>query len=62
MDRVREWIDDLRDHWDDSYWHADHPEVKMTLIAIITGLLGLLFAWLEAKIQVHYRQPRASEM
>jgi hypothetical protein len=59
---MKEWLEDLRDHWDDAYWHADHPEVKAILIAIITALIGLLFAWLQVRMENHYRRPRTGDV
>lgn len=61
-DRIRQWLEDAREHWDDSYWHADHPEVKAALIAIVTGLIGLLFAWLEARLQQRYKLPEVNDV
>lgn len=50
MSRVREYLEDLRDHWDDAYWRADHPEVMAVTLALVTGALGLMFAYLQARI------------
>jgi len=61
-DRIKQYLEDLRDKWDDQYWHADHPEVKAALIAIVTGLIGLLFAWLEAKLQQKIRIPKPEDV
>lgn len=55
MDSVREWWAELREHWDDHYWHADHPEVRAVLVALIVGLVGLVFAWFEALIFTRYK-------
>lgn len=48
---MREYLEELREHWDDSYWRADHPEVMAVLIGLITGILGLLFAYLETAMR-----------
>lgn len=50
-DRARELWRDLRDHWDDDYWWQRHLELRVALLAIISGLIGLLFAWLETRIR-----------
>jgi hypothetical protein len=55
MDRAKELLSDLRDHWDDSYWWHDHPALRITLLSIIAGVIGLLFKWLETKIQLAAR-------
>jgi len=55
VDSVREWWAELREHWDDYYWHADHPEVRAVLVALIVGLVGLVFAWFEALIFTRYK-------
>jgi len=36
---MKEFLEDLRDNWDDSYWWADHQ----LLLAILLGLVGLAF-------------------
>lgn len=53
--------DELRELWDrlrDPYWRADHPEITAVLIAIITGLIGLAFAWVEVNF---IRRPPETE-
>lgn len=50
-DRLRELWQELREHWDDRYWWADHLELRAALIAVITGLIGLVFAWFETRIR-----------
>jgi hypothetical protein len=47
---MADWLRDLRENWNDHYWRADHPEVAAIFIAIATGVLGLLFAYLQARI------------
>lgn len=56
---MREYLDELRDHWDDAYWRADHPEFLAVIIAIATGLIGLMFAWLEQRLIAQTRLPEA---
>jgi hypothetical protein len=56
MSEVREYVEALRDHWNDHYWRADHPEVMAVVIALVTGAIGLLFTWLSARIVQHERQ------
>lgn len=41
---MREFLEDLRNHWDDSYWWADHQ----LLMACLVGLVSLSFALVEA--------------
>lgn len=47
---MRDKLEDFLDNWRDSYWRMDHPEVTMTVVTIITGILGLLFAVIQAKL------------
>lgn len=45
--------DKLETAWDrvrDPYWRADHPEVAAAIVSVITGMVGLMFAWLQYKI------------
>lgn len=51
---MREYLQELCDNWTDSYWRADHPEVMAVAIAILTGAIGLAFAYVE----IHLRQTR----
>ena len=59
---MREYWQDLLDNWDDDYWRADHPEVIAAALAVLTGLIGLAFAWLEARIVAHTRLPQARDV
>lgn len=52
MQRLRDLLDELRDHWDDHYWWARHRELQITVLAIISGAIGLLFTWLETRIKI----------
>lgn len=50
-EKLREVLEGIRDHWDDHYWWANHLELRAFLIAVITGVVGLAFAWLETRIR-----------
>jgi hypothetical protein len=54
-ERLRELCDELRERWDDGYWWADHPELRAALVAIVGGLVGLLFTWLQLLLERRYR-------
>jgi hypothetical protein len=58
---MREYLEELRENWDDAYWRADHPEVVAVLVAIITGAIGLLFAWIEISLH-RIRLPEAKDV
>jgi hypothetical protein len=47
-DRLRELWDELRENWDDPYWRADHPEIMVVVLGVISGIIGLAFAVIEA--------------
>jgi len=38
---------ELWEHIRDPYWRLDHPEVTMLLLSVISGLIGLVFAYLQ---------------
>lgn len=61
-DRIKEYLQEARDRWDDPYWRLDHPEVTATIIALITGLVGLLFAYVQARLQARYRVPSVNDV
>jgi hypothetical protein len=48
---MSDYWQDLRENWNDPYWRADHPEVMAFAVAIITGAVGLLFAYLELRVK-----------
>lgn len=50
-DQLREYLEDLRDNWDDPYWRADHPEVVAAMIAIVSGAVSLIFTFLDLLIR-----------
>lgn len=55
MDHLRDFLDELRENWDDHYWWARHQALQITLLGILSGLIGLLFTWLEARVQLAAR-------
>lgn len=57
MDRLTDMLRDIRDHWDDAYWRADHPEFVAFLVAVVGGIVGLAFAYLQARLTAKYRLP-----
>ncbi|HET7047864.1 MAG TPA: hypothetical protein VFI54_06290 [Solirubrobacteraceae bacterium] len=59
---MREWLEDVRDHWNDPYWRLDHPELAITVASILTGIIGLLFAWLQAKLTARYQRPSTRDV
>ena len=48
---MREYLEELRENWDNAYWRADHPEVMAIVVAILSGLLGLVFTFLEIRMR-----------
>lgn len=50
-DRVTELLRELRERWDDPYWWADHQALRITLLSLLSGVLGLLFVYLDAKLK-----------
>jgi hypothetical protein len=55
MDRAKDFLSELRDHWDDHYWWANHPALRIALLAVVSGAIGLLFTWLETRIKLTAR-------
>lgn len=54
-DRLREFIEDLRLHWDDHYWWARHPMLQAALLAVVAGAVSLLFTILETRVKLRAR-------
>lgn len=50
--RLREFVAELRDNWDDHYWWTRHQALQAVLIAIAVGAIGLLFTILETRVRV----------
>lgn len=49
--RAAEFLDDLRLNWDDHYWWARHQALQASLVAVLVGVIGLFFRYLEARVQ-----------
>lgn len=47
---MKELLEDIWEHVSDPYWRADHPEITAALLSVISGVIGLGFAWLQHKI------------
>lgn len=48
---MSEFLKELRDNWDNSYWWADHPTLRVALLSIISGAIGVLFVYLNVKVE-----------
>jgi len=48
---VSDFLAELREHWDDGYWWADRQLLLAVLAALATGIVGLGFAYLEARVR-----------
>lgn len=48
---MSDFLSDLREHWDDGYWWADRQLLLAVLAALATGIVGLLFVYLEARVR-----------
>lgn len=55
MDRLAEFWAELRENWDDSYWWADHPELRAAMVGVVAGIVSLMFAYLEARLVLAVR-------
>lgn len=51
MDRLREFLDELRANWDDHYWWTRHPILQAAALGIVAGAISLLFTWLEERVR-----------
>lgn len=52
IDRAAEFARELRDNWDDHYWWARHQALQAALVALVVGLIGLGFTYLEARVRL----------
>jgi hypothetical protein len=50
-DRAIEFLRELRDNWDDHYWWLRHPALQAAVLAIVAGVIGLLFTILETRVK-----------
>lgn len=50
-ERAREFLRELRDHWDDGYWWADRQILLVVCIGIAAGLIELLFFWAKLRME-----------
>ncbi|HET9721127.1 MAG TPA: hypothetical protein VFP55_13685 [Solirubrobacteraceae bacterium] len=58
-DRINEFLKDLRLNWDDHYWWARHQALLAAVTAIVTGVVGLLFTYLQARVAAAASRERA---
>jgi hypothetical protein len=49
-DKAREFFAELREHWDDSYWWADHPALRVLLLSLIAAAVELSRRYLELRL------------
>lgn len=54
MSRVTEFLEDLRDNWDDHYWWARHQALQIALLSILSGTIGLVFLWARLRMERRY--------
>ena len=48
---MTDFLSELREHWNDGYWWADRQLLLAVLVALATGIIGLGFAFLEARVR-----------
>lgn len=51
MERINEFLEELRAHWDDHYWWARHQALQLALLGILSGVISLFFTYLEARVR-----------
>lgn len=56
-DRLAEFAADLAAHWDDPYWWADHPALRMVGVALAAGAVGLLIEYLKLRMTAALTTP-----
>jgi hypothetical protein len=54
-ERALEFLQELRENWDDHYWWARHQALQAALVAILVGAIGLLFTYLETRVQLRLK-------
>lgn len=47
---MSEFLSELRDHWSDGYWWADHQLELAVLVAVLAGTIELVFAYLKLRM------------
>ena len=50
-DDLKEFLRELHENWNDHYWWTRHLGLQVAMLSIISGLIGLLFCWLETRIK-----------
>lgn len=46
-----DFLKELREHWNDQYWWLDHQALRVALLAAMSGAIGLLFVYLQVKVE-----------
>lgn len=47
---MRDKLEEIWDRITDPYWRLDHPEVTMVILSLLSGAIGLVFAYLQHKL------------
>ena len=47
---MNDFLQELRDRWDDPYFWADHQALRMAGIAVVAGIIGLIFHYAELRL------------
>lgn len=47
---------DLRANYTDTYWWADHPTLRIALISVVAGGVGLAFHYAQLRMDANMRQ------
>lgn len=50
-ERAREFLEELREHWDDVYWWADHPTLRTILVCGVAAIVGLIAEYGKLRMQ-----------
>ena len=50
MGELRELADELRQEWRNGYWWADHQALRVILMSLAAGMIGLVFHYAELRM------------
>lgn len=52
---MKDFLDELKLHWDDAYWWADRQWMLLILLTGFASITGVLQKYCELKMEIKYK-------
>lgn len=58
-DELRDKLRELRERYDDPYYWADHPTLRIVILSVASGIIGFMFLWAQLELRRRYQPSQA---